>query len=202
MYRANDGSLHYTKESAMEANASHRKFWTFIFCLFPNLIGTIVGFFLGLCFKIGIVGKIITTVLVTAAGVLVVVILTQPMGTKDAIIFLKILQGILLLGALGGIGFWWWKHYEKIRDNSIPYTVKVIQRCAVICFWAPVFLMILIGILELMNVLSGTVWYVLAFIIPFLIALFGTYIPAMTNPEIIDCPDGSSSDEDDGEVEK
>jgi hypothetical protein len=187
MYRANDGSLHYTKESAMEANTNTRRFWTFIFHIIPNLIGAIVGFILGLCFKIGIVGRIITTVFVSVFVFLIAALSTENMVNGDGITFSRILQVIFCFGVLIGTGILWWLHYGKIKDNDIPYTVKVIQRCAIYCFWGTIFLFILFGILGLMKIISGEgIWFVLAFVIPFLIALFGTYIPAMTNPEIID----------------
>jgi hypothetical protein len=206
MYRANDGSLHYSEESARRANEAQGAMASlfiviilFFIWLIPRVVGVVTGFILGLCFKLVIVGRILTTLIVSVVGAFIVVIFTQPMGTKDAIIFLKILQGILLFGALGGIGFWWWGHYEKIRHNNIPYTVMVIKKCACIVFYGTIAMAILFAILGDNISLISEVKAAIAFLVPFAIALFLCYIPDMTNPQIEDCGDASSSyDDDDG----
>jgi hypothetical protein len=158
----------------------------FLFWAIPRVIGGGIGLILGLCFKIGFVGKVISTILASAIGVFVIGFLTSPMTGGDGITILKILWGIICLAALGGIAFWWWmKHYEKISRNAMSYTLLVLKRSACIVFYGFAGIGVVFMLLSAFGKIkaSGEFLAAIAFTIPFLIAFYFTYLPDMTKPD-------------------
>jgi type III secretory pathway component EscS len=203
MYRANDGSLHYSEESARQANSNAAGaamgslfivILLFFVWLIPRVVGVVAGFILGLCFKLGIVGKVLTTAIVSAFGFLLFAIFAQPLYTSNNMA-VEIPVFIVNVAVFVGIVIWWWGHYEKIRDNSIPYTVMVIKKCACITFYGCIGLAILLGLLSMKFTIPVEIGVIIAFMVPFAFAFFFYYLPDMTNPQIEDCDEEGEAEE-------
>jgi hypothetical protein len=174
----------------------------FIFMAIPRVIGVIVGFILGLCFKIGIVGKIISTVLVAGTAFIIAAVCTQGMVHTKGLSVMGILQGIICFGVLGAVAFWWFKmHYETIRHNNIPYTVSVIKKCAIISFYGLCLLGFIIAMLDDSGKLSLPEFLnvIIAFL-PTVFAFFFVYLPDMRTPDYVKY--GYVDEEEGGEEEE
>jgi hypothetical protein len=117
-----------------------------IFFWLPKIIGKLAGFFIGLMFKLGIVGRIIMTALVMIVGLLLIYIAATWLPLHGKV--LTIVRALIsLIGALG-IGLWYWVyHHNTIKHRTIGDIAKSVAFCFSIIFYGSIILGILLWLM-------------------------------------------------------
>jgi len=167
-----------TEKQRRDREARESGIWAtiFLFVIFivPVILAKILGFFVGIFLKLGIVGKVVLTVffslfvLITLSvigGATGIITFSERPTLAGEILELVILTVFLAASVFLGIFWFWRKHYHTLKNMSLSEFSELVKICFAICFYGSIGLMIILAVTNNEH-LAG-----LAFGVPFLCAI-------------------------------
>ncbi|MDR0443607.1 MAG: hypothetical protein LBH44_09395 [Treponema sp.] len=136
-WQADDGTIHST-EGAAKAHMANRDWMVkgvfILFFIVPVVVAKLIGWIFGLFSKLGIVGKILQTVMIAFVSPIVLAIVLAVLGGNNnlpSFLSYLFLTGSFLLPALW---YWLW-HYDTVKLMSASVFSNAIMLSFAICFY-------------------------------------------------------------------